>query len=605
MYCQHLLVSPENLQHAISDIRSNLDLGLDTETYGPRFGDRMFSLQISTEKHVWYFNFHQYGTGTPVLDRAEVVGQLRDSLESPLKTWFIHNAKFDLRRLALEGVHIGGYVHCTQMCERFIYNQYMKYSLKDCLERRGRKKDDAVEKYIAEHKLYSFEEQPGKKTKIKMKHFDRVPFDIMFRYGCIDAEEVRVLGIDQREKLKDEDYYLNDLKLEKYCYSMEEIGIKVRRDYARQGMQYELEQAAKLRTELATLAGEPFRNGPIWLKTIFDRHGVKYSINPKTGNPVFDKLALAAIDHPIGRKVRQLRKHEMYATTYYATYAQNDYAHAFIRTWGTDTGRFSYGDPNLQNVPKEEDLDTNIPFQVRGCFEPRTPDHYFVMIDFDQQEFRLLLDYAGEVDIIRQINETGMDVHQATADMLGVSRKIAKTLNFALLYGMGVDKLATALNIGVEEARTIKGMYFARFPKIKALIQQVVRTAEHRKWIKTWCGRKLHFPVKDFAYTAPNHLIQGGCADIARFAMVGCHELLQKFPKSNLLLQVHDELLFEIHKDDLHTVPELRSIMESTYKPFNGMRLTCGVEHSQVSWGKRDVVKGEPVDSRRASKSKD
>lgn len=596
-----LVSSASDIEEAAEDIRSERSgCGLDTETYGVKFTDRMFALQIATERSVWYYNFHDYRDRTPVLNRQAVLSSLAKAFNRVDGLWFIHNAKFDLRRLAIEGTKIGGGVHCTQMNERFIYNQYMKYGLGDCLARRDHAKDDEVWKYIVDNKLWTIVDGE------KFMHFDRVPFDLMFKYGCIDADEVRFLGLDQRKQLIEHPFYHNELELEKVLYDMEEMGISVRTEYAQGGLQYEQEQQQLASDQLSTLAGEPFRNGPTWLQRIFDRNGVPYARNPKTGKPKFDKHELAAIQHPIAGLIRQYRKHEQYGGTYYSVYASTDVVHAFIKPWGTDTGRFSYAEPNLQNVPKEETLDDSIPYQVRGCFTPRTPDHCFVMVDFNQQEFRLMLDYAGEHELIRRINDHGEDVHQATADLVGVTRKQAKTINFGLLYGMGTKKLAAALAISDREADDLKRQYFSKLPNVQRLIRTIIDKAERQKYVTTWVGRKLYVPspwrdpdtkqVVRFEYVMPNHLIQGGCGDIARMAMVPCASVLSdKAPKSAMLLQVHDELLFEIHRDELGVVDDLVRIMETTYKPFNKMRMTCGVDHSWVSWGKRDVIAGLPV----------
>jgi DNA polymerase-1 len=595
-----LVKNEHDLAEAAEDIRSErLGCGLDTETYGTEFWDRMFALQIATGTAVWYFNFHDYGAGVPYLGRAETVQALFPALSDSEQVWYIHNAKFDLRRLALEGAKLAGAVHCTQMCERFIYNQHQKYSLAACLDRRGLHKDDAVAAYIQKHKLW----EKGNTSK---KYYEKVPFEIMFNYGCMDAEKVRILGIEQREQLQQHAFYHNDTELQKVCYEMEEIGMCVRTDYANKGLEYELQQQRNTANELSALAGEPFRSGPKWLRSIFDRHGVPYRTNPKTGNPCFDKRELDAIDHPIADLIREYRRHEKYAGTYYKVYAENDVIHAQIKLHGTDTGRFSYAEPNLQNVPKEEELEDSIPVQVRGCFAPRSPDHCFVMVDFNQQEFRLMLDYAGEMALIKRINDHGEDVHQATADLVGITRKQAKTVNFGLLYGMGVEKLAAQLGVSVAEAKQIKQQYFAKLPNVQRLIRAIIEKAERQKYVTTWVGRKLYVPqpwrdpdtggLVRFEYVMPNHLIQGGCGDIARQAMVPAHHLLKRETTNSFMcLQVHDELLFEIHRSELGVIPDIVSIMENTYRPFNGMRMTCGVDHSWVSWGKRDVVAGLPV----------
>jgi len=567
--------------------------------------DHMFALQIASKEAAYYFNFHDYGDGTYVWDRENLVNDLGVLFSKSDVTWFIHNAKFDLHRIRNAGSMLSGRVHCTQAIERIIYNQHIRYGLDACLKRRGRGKNDEVAKYIREHKLYTQETVEGKKRKIKNMHYDKVPFDVMYKYGCDDASEVLFLGMDQLQNIDSQSLYENECELTKTCFIMERQGIKIDEEYTRTAKNYEegcLEDAISEATEQAN---EEFRNGPKWLRAAFDRCGQEYKINPKTNNPIFDKQALAVMDSPIAAIVKEIRTREKYIGTYYSSFLHysDDMGnlHATINQSGTDTGRFSYRDPNLQNVPKEEDFEKGS-IQVRKCFVPRK-DYCFVMIDFDQQEFRLMLDYAGEHELIRRIMEEGIDVHQATADMMGVGRKEAKTLNFGLLYGMGVGKLATALGISVAEATELRALYFSRLPKVKRLIRDVQGTAKSRRFIQTWAGRRLWFDQKiydpetskliDLSYKAPNHLIQGGCGDIARVAMNRLQRYLAP-TDSRMLVQVHDEIVFEVHKDELDIVEDLQKIMEDVYEPMNGMKLTCGVEHSWVSWGKQDVVEGKP-----------
>ena len=593
-----ILVTEENLSEALDIINAEDYIGFDTETYGLGIYDDMFSMQIATKAHEFYFNFQDYPSKPFVWDKFELLTFLAELWRDSSKTWFIHNAKFDLHRIYNHNWVLWGRVHCTQAIARIIYNQHISYSLDACVKRAfNESKDDAVEKYIKEHKLYTWQDIEGKKKRIKNKHYDQVPFEIMFDYGCSDVELVRKLGMYQLDKLPpdSQEVYERECKLVKTCLDMERIGIKIDKEYVAYAKEEEKRLLEKAKESATEQANEEYKSGPKWLKAAFDRLGQSYRINSKTGNPMFDKDELAGMDSPIARTVREIRTREKYIGTYYSSFQHfggvGGIVHANIRQSGTDTGRFSYSDPNLQNVPKEEDFAKG-ELQVRKCFVPRE-NHCFVMIDFDQQEFRLMLDYAGETGLIKKIMDDGLCVHQATADMCGIARKPAKMLNFGLLYGMGYAKLANALSIPPAEAKELKRLYFSRLPKVQKLINGVVSQAESRGYIKTWAGRRLYFPDSELAYKAPNHLIQGGCGDIAREAMNRLSDLLMMYD-TNMLVQVHDEILFEVPNDELELVIALKQTMEDVYIPHNGMRLTCGVEHSWVSWGKQDVEDGEP-----------
>lgn len=608
------LVTLENIDECMTDLLLESEYGMDTETYGKMRSDKMFSLQMATENNEWYFNFLDYMDDTPVLDKAYVLQRLKPIITDKNKLWYIHNSKFDQRRLALENqYYLEGEIHCTQMCERFIYNEHMHYSLDACLQRMGLEKDDAVEEYINEHQLWTIVNILGKNEKIK--HYDKVPFPIMFKYGCYDARNVRLLGKKQRAELMSKVFYHSELQLQKAVFHMEERGVYCDTDYAQRGLDYEKSKAIEVADELSSLANEPFRNGPTWLRNTFDKFEVKYACNPKTGNPIFDKEALAKIDHPIANLIKQHRHHEQYANTYYGYYALRDVIHANVKMGGTKTNRFSYEDPNLQNVPKEKKLDASFEFQVRSCFKPRSKDHVFVPIDYNQQEFRMFLDYCAEHTLIRKINDHGLDAHDATAELVGIERDPAKTVNFALIYGVGDEELAKMLGLTLRETKDLKRLYFDRIPNANRLLEAIKKRSIAVGYIETWCKRRMYLPPAyydrekkkriTFEYKMPNRLIQGGCADVIRMAMPHVHEILRqtpimetsygRIPRSGMAIQVHDELLLEMHKDDLYLIDPVVEIMENTYKPFNNMRLTCGIDHSWKSWGKRDIVAGKPV----------
>jgi DNA polymerase-1 len=609
-----MLVTDLNLDKVIEDLRTATYIGFDTETYGLILFDDFFCLQFATTNGSYYFNCKK-DNGLFYFDRFDVINKLSSVFDREDVTWFIHNAKFDMHRIAnYDNRRLNGIVHCTQAIERIIYNQHLQYGLDACLKRRGRAKNNKVEAEIKEHKLYSMVKTEAKKTKVKMKYYDKVDSVIMFEYGCQDAEDVLFLGMDQLSKLQKmgSDYtqvYATETALTKAAFEVEREGVRINIRYAIEGKKYEESCYRQEIKNIEEISGRPYKSGPKWLSDVLDNQGIEYPINKQTGNPIFDKKSLELIGSPVTESIIKARTHEKFASTYYGAFLEkniNGRIYATINQAGTDTGRFSYSEPNLQNVPKEEGVTEG--FQVRKVFEPDT-DYCFVMIDYDQQEFRLMLDYAGERDLIRNIMDNGLDIHQATADMVGIARKPAKSLNFGLLYGMGEGKLAVTLGLPTYieyfkdkpvvrsmEARQLMNLYFSKLPRVQMLVDNIQGTAKSRGYIRTWTGRHLHFPNYEMAYKAPNHLIQGGCGDIAKIAMIRLVDKLADM-RSKVLLQVHDEFIFKVHKDEFDIVPELKSIMENVYTPKNGMYLTCGIEHSWKSWGKQDVISGPPTRS--------
>lgn len=616
-----MLVRKQDLEQVVSKFSEPGRYGLDTETTGlrPWNGDRLFSLILSDESEAYYFNFQTYADLDPqwILDKEETLAALAPVWKNKAASWYAHNAKFDMAMLDQEGVTLWGEVVDTEVLGRLLFNRRMKYSL-DVLaeEYLGEKKSQEVEDYIKTNRLYSWLQAPGKKKKAKHPHYDRVPYPIISRYGLKDGVLVRALGERLGEGLVEQGESIpggrlgtlvqTEVRLTKTCFSTEKIGIKIDRDYCLKARQVELDTCDRVAAEFESKTGIPFKDSNKVLATAFDALGEAY---PKTkhGNPSFTDDVLAGFSSPLAQLVQEYRGAAKKAGTYYSNFLyfadSNDRIHPNVRQAGTDTGRFSYSDPNLQNIPKEEKGD----LKVRRAFIPTSDSWYLFMIDYDQQEYRLLLDLAGETYVIKRINEEGLDVHEATAEMMGVTRSQAKTLNFKILYGGGVRSLAKDLGLTISEAEELRELYFSRLPNVRKFSRGVTRRAEERGFVFNWAGRVCHFPlVPDptrpgkhtrFSYRAPNHIIQGGCADVTKKAMVQCHDFLEDF-RSRLILNVHDELLFEVHKNELEIVPHLRNIMENAY-PYRSLQLTCGVDHSTVAWSEK--VAGIPGEGEKSA----
>ena len=190
----NLLVTKSNINNCISNLSGKSVIALDTETFGLSSKDRLFSIIMSDGETNYYFNFLDYSENDPelgsVLPEYLQYSHIKDLVclfHDFTKTWVMHNAPFDLYRLKLEGVSIKGTIYDTSVMARYVYNQHMSYSLAECLKRIGLAKDDAVEKCVSKNKLYTWVDVPGKGTRDKLKHYNKVPFQIMFEYGCMDA----------------------------------------------------------------------------------------------------------------------------------------------------------------------------------------------------------------------------------------------------------------------------------------------------------------------------------------------------------------------------------------------------------------------------------
>jgi DNA polymerase-1 len=311
------------------------------------------------------------------------------------------------------------------------------------------------------------------------------------------------------------------------------------------------------------------------LKKLFEDLGVKTYEVTDLGNPSFTDTSLRKTKHPLAELILKYREAYKLANTYYRGFLYhadiNDIIHTNMKQSGTETGRFSFSQPNLQNVSGD--------LNVRKCFVAR--DNYsFVEMDYKAFEYRMLCEYAKETELSKRIM-TGEDVHTVTAQMVGVERHVAKSLNFACIFGAGPGRISEMLGISIDEARKFRQKYFQALPKIESFIRTCSDVAKQRGFIFNWLGRRSYID-SDFSYKATNSLIQGSCADIVKVAMNQCADYL-KYSKSRMLIQVHDSILFEIHDDEKRVVPKLKEIMENAYQGKN-IKMEVDVSDFGKNW---------------------
>jgi DNA polymerase-1 len=416
-------------------------------------------------------------------------------------------------------------------------------------------------------------------------HYDFVPLELMAEYAHVDGEICYLLGEEQRKTiLKRGSVRIgqSETDLSQVVVDLYTTGIKLDVEYCKQEFDKELAELHTLKTAFLALYMCHYSKSRTELIDLFRKFVLRVPLTDK-GNPSFNSTVLESIDHPLPKAILAIRKKEKFIGTYFSTYMTshcNGIIRPFPKQSGTETGRFSYQSPNLQNVPRHSSL--------RKCFIPRM-EHLFVMIDYDQQEYRLLADIACERSLIKQVL-LGKDVHTATAELMEVDRVTAKTINFALLYGAGAGKIADTLKVDISHAKKLISKYFSALPEISKFIQRIPLEVKRKGYIENFMGRRLYVQ-KEKAYKAVNHLIQSSGADVVKSAMVCLHNYLRD-KRSHMVLQVHDEIIFEVHCSEFHIIPHLKEIMESVYKPLHGLSLTCSIGHSYTSWG--DKKEGLP-----------
>lgn len=577
------------------------NIALDTETTGlmPYHGDKVFAIVFSDKENSYYWPVPKDGKLHPEIEKA---------FNSQDVSWSGHNIKFDMHAIwCTFGVNLAGPVLDTMIAARLVDNERMSYSLDACASMDlGVNKSDAVEEYIIKNDLWEWQEIPGKKTRKKKKFFEKVPFDIMFEYACKDGRLAydlseyylkKIFSIDSLlpDAPKLESVYVQECKLLKVVFEMEKAGLKADPEFSQTALEFYNEEQKTASEEFKNLTGQEYKSSPKMFAEIFAGEKEKWSYTEK-GNPSFDSDTIKRFDHPAAKQIIILRNAKS-RTDFFASFDffsdSKNFIHPSFNQAGTASGRFSSSDPNFQNLTNDEGAEEGT-LPVRNAIVPPSEEFCIVSFDYDQQEYRMMLDYAGEMELIEQI-KAGVDVHQATADMMGVSRKYAKTLNFMLLYGGGVLKLAEALNIPEWEAKNLRELYFSKLPRVQQFINTVIKTAKMRGYVYNWLGRR-YWCQHEFAYKMPNRIIQGGGADVMKKAMVEIHARHNQ-ARSYMFMTVHDELDFYIHKSELYLVGEIKKIMESTY-PHKNLPLTVSVSHSWKSLG--ELEDGAPITPKEA-----
>lgn len=575
-----MIVRPQDFSVVSELLKREKVLVVDTETTGLAVWrhDKLFALIVGTlTGEVYYFNYNE-------LEPACLLTQ-KPTFFTEDQTVVFHNAKFDLAALYQSGVHVPGKIYDTEVNARVLYNEYMSYSLDACLERIGEKKSSVVEDYITTHHLWEWESLPGKKMRTKRKHFQKVPIDIMLPYAEQDVSGTTKLYLSQQKELTEKKlHHVSELesKFTRVLFDIEKTGVKISPEYCEKAFAHEHSVYAREAEEFTKLTEVRFSDSRAVLAKVFKDFSGQI---PKTekGNDSFTDEVITLIPHPAARCVQNYREAYKKAHTYYQNFIhladEEDIVHCTFRQANTRTARLSAADPNFQNVPKRESKDSV--YRIRQALVPRE-GFLFVDVDYKAMEFKLMLDYAAELSLIREI-KAGLDPHQATADLVGIERDPAKTLNFGLLYGMGVDKLSLQLGVSVEDARRFKKKYFNALPSVESFIKRATYAAETRGWVKNWYGRGYYFPDPKFAYKSANTIIQGGCADVVRVAMILVADYL-KDKKSRMILQVHDSILFEVHMDEDYVIPVVMELMGSAY-PGKYINLDCDMKYSFKSWG--------------------
>ncbi|MEG0651329.1 MAG: DNA polymerase I [Acinetobacter sp.] len=497
---------------------------------------------------------HDYEGAPEQLNREQILAQIKPILENEQVRKIGHHLKYDAHIFANHGITIQGWYFDTMLAS---------YVLNAAATRHGM--DDVARLYLS-HLTTTFEQIAGKGA--KQKTFNQIELEVAAHYAAEDAHVTYRLYEVLKAKLHSHPELVNilhniEMPVARVLTGMEEDGIKLDHQFLDQLSVEFSETIQTLEAQAAELAGEAFNvASPKQVgEVLFEKLGLKGGKKTATGQYSTSESILEKIEHPLAEVILEHRGLAKLKNTYTDRLVEQSHdtthrVHTSYHQALTATGRLSSTDPNLQNIP----IRTPIGRQIRKAFI--APEgRVLLAADYSQIELRLMAHFSQDDALVHAFQQ-GQDVHRRTAsEVLGIAiedvtndqRRQAKAVNFGLLYGMSEFGLTRQLGFTREESRNYIARYFQRYPGVLDYMERTRQIAREQGFVETILGRRLYTPdilatnkmIKQAAERAAiNAPLQGSAADIIKLAMIAVDKILPK-DQAKLLLQVHDELVFE------------------------------------------------------------
>jgi len=572
------------------DLSKHDEIAIDLETKDPdlikmgsgsvtKRGD-ITGVAVAVKGWSGYYPIAHEGGGN--MDRKKVLKWFQGVLSTPA-TKIFHNAMYDVCWIRALGLSINGKIVDTMIASALVDENQMRYDLNNCSKRYTGKTKNETD-------LYAAARDWGVDAKAEMY---KLPAIYVGAYAEKDAELTLELWQELKKEILHQDIQsIFDLETELFpcLVDMRFLGVRV-----------DVEQAQKLKEELNKEEKELLQlvkketqvDVQIWaarsIAQVFQKLNLPYDSTEKTNSPSFTKNFLQNHPHPLVKRIARAREINKAHTTFIDTILKHSFKgriHAEINqlrgdNGGTVTGRFSYSNPNLQQIPaRNKELGP----RIRSLFIPEE-GHTWGCFDYSQQEPRLVVHYAtlqnlyGVDEVLNAYHEGDADFHDIVADMAEIPRSQAKTINLGLFYGMGKNKLQAELGVSKDKAEELFKQYHGKVPFVKQLMDAVMRRAQDSGKIRTLLGRLCRFHLwepnqfgihkalphdqalmehgpgikRAYTYKALNRLIQGSAADMTKKSMIDLH-------KEGIIphIQVHDELDISVNNN----ADRIKEIME-------------------------------------------
>ena len=579
------------------DLRQVDEIAIDLETKDPGLKDRgsgsiigdgeVVGISVATTHYKGYFPIAHEGGGN--MDRKKVLEWLKDILDSP-STKIFHNAMYDVCWLRAMGFKINGDIVCTMVAAAVTDENRFRYDLNSLAwHYLGYGKNEKILREAAE--------EWGIDPKAEMY---KLPAMLVGAYAERDAQITLELWQEMKKEIINQD--LEDI------FDLETELFPCLVDMRFKGVRVDVERAHAMKKDfikeeneiLTKIENETNIRPQIWaarsIANVFDMLKIPYDRTEKTSAPSFTKNFLQHHEHPVVNLIAKAREINKARTTFIDSiikYEHKGKIHAEINqlrsdNGGTITGRFSYQNPNLQQIPaRNKDLGP----KIRSLFIPEEGCKWGCF-DYSQQEPRLVVHYASlyKLPSVYEVvesytDDSNSDFHQTVADMADIPRTQAKTINLGLFYGMGKGKLQAELGVSKEKADELFSQYHNKVPFVKQLMSKASNRAQERGQIRTLLGRLCRFHLwepnqfgmhkalpheealaehgpgirRAYTYKSLNKLIQGSAADMTKKSMVDLY-------KEGIVahIQIHDELDLSIENEE--QVQKIVEIMENAVR---------------------------------------
>ena len=557
----HTILTQADWEQLFQRLSTEKRFAIDTETTSLdyRVAEMVgFSVAFDAKDAYYVPLAHDYEGAPEQLNREAIIQQIKPILEDTSVEKIGHHLKYDAHIFENHGIHLQGWYFDTMLAS---------YVLNSVATRHGM--DDVARVYLS-HLTTTFEQVAGKGA--KQKTFNQIEIETAAHYAAEDAHVTYRLYEVLDRKLKELPELSSilhniEVPVASVLTRMEENGIALDLKFLDQLSISFSETIQDLENQIIEIAGESFNvSSPKQVgEVLFEKMGLKGGKKTATGQYSTSEAILEKIDHPITALIIEYRGLTKLKSTYTdgllkQANPETQRVHTSYHQALTATGRLSSTDPNLQNIPVRE----NIGRQIRQAFI--APEGRILLAaDYSQIELRLMAHFSQDEALVHAFNH-GQDVHSRTAsEVLGVAledvtsdqRRQAKAVNFGLLYGMSEFGLIRQLGFTREESQNYIKQYFHRYPGIYEYMQRTRQIALEQGFVETITGRRLYTPDikasnmmvrKGAERAAINAPLQGSAAEIIKMAMIEVDKILPK-NQAKLLLQVHDELVFEVDED--------------------------------------------------------